>query len=71
MHRIIDLRDPDDYISFNVYADCVKRAEEATNREIETLEKEANEKLSKIGVTLLIEKEKVLYDRTFANIFFL
>ena len=69
MGRIIDLRDPDDYIPYEVYSECVRNAEEATNREIAKLEKEANEKLSEINIAITIKKWKGTDFRTYADIF--
>lgn len=69
MGRIIDLRDPDDYIPFDVYQSCVERAEKATNELVSRLEKEFNEKLSVLNKKILLKKWKSTNWRTYVDIF--
>lgn len=68
MGRIIDLRDPDDYIPFDVYQSCVERAEKSRKELISRLEKELNEKLSVINTKIILKEWKTTNWRTFVDI---
>ena len=53
--RIVDLRDPDTYIPYSVYAECVENARKRNEERRCELEKWANKKLHPIGLSMKLK----------------
>ena len=66
--RIIDTRDPDTYISYDVYEECIRLARIATEENRARLEKMANDKLSPIGISMELSVRENTLGRVFMTI---
>lgn len=68
MGRIVDLRDPDTYMSVSEYAKCVERARKANDEKRKIFQDEMNEKLKPYNIKIKLVS-KLINDRTYTNIF--
>lgn len=68
MGRIIDTRDPDTYISFEEYENCVKRARAKWDKVRENFKIDINKKLLVLNAEIDFDS-RLINDRTYTDIY--